>query len=54
MLMYLPGKANFRKRGRYRDFHEKTYSRWFRRAFDFVEFNRLSLAVFDYPRKKVK
>jgi hypothetical protein len=43
-LMYLPGKANFRNLSRYSELHEKTYSRGFRRSFDFVEFNRLSLA----------
>lgn len=43
-LMYLPGKANFRNLSRYSELHEKTYSRGFRRPFDFVEFNRLSLA----------
>ena len=43
-LMYLPGKANFRNLSRYSELHEKTYSRWFRRSFDFVKFNRLSLA----------
>lgn len=43
-LMYLPGKANFRTLSRYSELHEKTYSRGFRRSFDFVEFNRLSLA----------
>jgi hypothetical protein len=43
-LMYLPGKANFRHLSRYSYLHEKTYSRGFRRDFDFVEFNRLSLA----------
>lgn len=43
-LMYLPRKANFRNLSRYSELHEKTYSRGFRRSFDFVEFNRLSLA----------
>ena len=43
-LMYLPGKANFRNLSRYSELHEKTYSRGFRRSFDFIEFNRLSLA----------
>ncbi|CDH43094.1 MAG: transposase [Candidatus Competibacteraceae bacterium] len=43
-LMYLPGKANFRNLSRYSGLHEKTYSRGFRRPFNFVEFNRLSLA----------
>ncbi|MFO1422284.1 MAG: hypothetical protein U1F70_01325 [Candidatus Competibacteraceae bacterium] len=39
-LMYLPGKINFRNLSRYSDGCEKTYGRWFRRSFDFVEFNR--------------
>jgi Transposase DDE domain len=42
-LMCLRGKANYRNLSRYSKIHEKTYSRWFRREFDFVEFNRLSL-----------
>lgn len=37
-IMYLPGKANFRNLSRYSEWHEKTYSRGFRRSFDFVEF----------------
>ena len=41
--MYLPSKANFRNLSRYSDCHEKTYSRWFRRPFDFTTFNRLRL-----------
>lgn len=44
-LRCLRGKANFRHLSRYREFDEKTYSRWFRREFDLVEFNRLSLAA---------
>ena len=43
-LMYLPGKVNFRNLSRYSDGCEKTYARWFRRSFDFVEFNRISLS----------
>jgi hypothetical protein len=43
-LMCRRGKANFRNRSRYSDYNENTYSRWFRRDFDLVEFNRLSLA----------
>jgi hypothetical protein len=42
--MSLRGKANYRNLSRYSELHEKTYSRWFHRDFDFVEFNRLSLA----------
>lgn len=43
LLMSLRGRVNFRNLSRYSDYHEKTFSRWYRREFDFVEFNRLSL-----------
>ena len=43
LLMCLRGRANFRNLSRYSDCSEKTFSRWYRREFDFVEFNRLSL-----------
>jgi hypothetical protein len=42
--MCFRGKANFRNLSRYSEFNEKTYSRWFRRDFNFVEFNNISLA----------
>lgn len=42
--MCLRGKVNYRNLSRYSEVNEKTYSRWFRRDFDFIEFNRLSLA----------
>jgi hypothetical protein len=42
-LTYLPGRVNFRNLGRYSPLNEKTFSRWFRRSFDFVTFNLLSL-----------
>lgn len=42
-LMRLRGKANYRNLSRYSDYHEKSYSRWFKRDFDFLELNRLSL-----------
>jgi len=42
-LTYLPGRVNFRNLGRYTSLNEKTFSRWFRRPFDFVTFNLLSL-----------
>jgi hypothetical protein len=35
------GKVNYRNLSRYSEIHEKTYSRWFRREFDCVEFNLL-------------
>ena len=42
-LMRLRGKANYRNLSRYSDYHEKSYSHWFKRYFDFLKFNRLSL-----------
>jgi DDE superfamily endonuclease len=42
-LTYLPGRVNFRNLGRYSHLNEKTFSRWFRRPFDFVMFNLLCL-----------
>jgi hypothetical protein len=42
-LTYMPGRVNFRNLGRYTSMNEKTFSRWFRRPFDFVTFNLLSL-----------
>jgi hypothetical protein len=42
-LTYLPGRVNFRNLGRYIPLSEKTFSRWFRRPFNFVAFNLLSL-----------
>jgi len=44
VFIYLRGKANFRNLSRHSELSEKTYSRWFRRDFDFAEFNRRSLA----------
>jgi len=46
LLMYLRGRANFRNLSRYSDYHEKTFSRWYYRDFNFVEFNRLFLQQF--------
>lgn len=42
-LMYLPSRFNFRNLGRYTHCHEKTFSRWFQRPFDFLSFNLLLL-----------
>jgi len=43
-FMCLRGKANFRFFRRYSDYHEKTFSRGFRRDFDFVKFNQLGIS----------
>jgi hypothetical protein len=42
--MLLRGRANFRNLSRYSGLCEKTYSRQFRKTFDFVEFNRLGIS----------
>lgn len=42
-LTYLPNRFNFRNLGRYTELHEKTFSRWFSRRFDFLAFNLLAL-----------
>lgn len=39
VLSVFIGKATFRNMSRYTSHCEKTYSRWYRRAFDFLEFN---------------
>jgi hypothetical protein len=39
-LMVFTGKANFRNLSRYSDLSEKTFSRWYKRDFCFLEFNR--------------
>ena len=43
VLMVFQGKANFRNLSRYCAMHEKRFSRWYRRSFDFVAFNRTLL-----------
>ena len=39
-LMVFQGKATFRNLSRCSATHEKTFSRWFRKRFDFTEFNQ--------------
>ncbi|MCK5720293.1 MAG: hypothetical protein KAH84_10150 [Thiomargarita sp.] len=36
-LIRLQGKANYRNLSRYSNYHEKTYSHWFSRNFDFIK-----------------
>jgi hypothetical protein len=38
-ILLLRGKVNFRNMSRYSDLNEKTYSRQFRKPFDFADFN---------------
>ena len=44
LLLALPGRATFRNMSRYGPYCEKTFSRQFAQAFDFLQFNRLLLA----------
>jgi hypothetical protein len=39
VLVTFQGKATFRNLSRYCDMHEKRFSRWYRRRFDFAQFN---------------
>ena len=39
-IVVIRGKVNFRNLSRYSDLNEKTYSRQFRKSFDFVSFNQ--------------
>ena len=43
MTLIFQGKANFRNLSRYCSMHEKRFSRWYRRSFDFVTFNHTLL-----------
>lgn len=43
VLVVFQGKATFRNLSRYSDLCEKSFSRWYRRSFDFLTFNALML-----------
>jgi hypothetical protein len=45
LLICLRGRANFRNFSRYSNYHEKTFSHWYRRGVDLVEFKHLSLII---------
>jgi hypothetical protein len=42
-ILLMRGKVNFRNMSRYSDLNEKTYSRQFRKSFDFAEFNKQTI-----------
>jgi hypothetical protein len=44
-ILVLRGKMNFRNMSRYSDYHEKTFSRNFRKHFDFSKFNSILIDV---------
>ena len=43
-ILLMRGKVNFRNMSRYSDLNEKSYSRHFRKSFDFVDFNKQLIA----------
>ncbi len=40
LLLMLPGHATFRNLSRYSSYHERTFSRWYKRSFDWVSLNK--------------
>lgn len=49
-LCFFRGKATFRNLSRYSDYCEKTYSRQYRKSFDFTQFN-LNILTKELPKK---
>jgi Transposase DDE domain len=43
LLLMLPGHATFRNMSRYSALHEKTFSRWYDRPFDWVSLNKAAI-----------
>ncbi len=43
LLLMLPGHATFRNLSRYSAYHERTFSRWYAREFDFVSLNKAAI-----------
>ena len=43
LLLMLPGHATFRNLSRYSPYHEKTFSRWYAKAFDWVSLNKAAI-----------
>jgi len=43
LLLMLPGHATFRNMSRYSSYHEKTFSRWYDRPFDWVSLNKAAI-----------
>lgn len=45
LLLMLPGHATFRNLSRYSSYHERTFSRWYARDFDFVSLNKAAITA---------
>ena len=43
LLLMLPGHATFRNLSRYSPYHERTFSRWYGRVFDWVSLNKSAI-----------
>jgi hypothetical protein len=43
LLLMLPGYATFRNLSRYSSYHERTFSRWYAKDFDFVSLNKAAI-----------
>ena len=43
LLLMLPGHATFRNLSRYSPYHERTFSRWYERSFDWVDLNQAAI-----------
>src|SRR2546430_17679420 len=42
-MLMLPGHATFRNMSRYSPYHERTFSRWYARDFDWVSINQADI-----------
>ena len=43
LLLMLPGHATFRNMSRYSPYHERTFSRWYGRGFDWASLNQAAI-----------
>ena len=43
LMLMLPGRATFRNLSRYSPYHERTFSRWYARDFDWVSLNKAAI-----------
>src|SRR5207248_5972673 len=43
LMLMLPGHATFRNMSRYSPYHERTFSRWYARDFDWVSLNQAAI-----------
>ena len=45
LLLMLPGHATFRNMSRYSSYHERTFSRWYDRPFDWIALNKAAITT---------